>query len=88
MKKHLLPTESLKDMLLRKLSSQTNEDGNFIYPVVDGQDVSEKERTGSNLRQLIEYTTSGGKEKNIDSDLFRDYLIDTMKIPMNVLYHK
>ena len=80
--KKLIKRESFQEMLLRKHSHSTTEDGNFIYP--GSEDVAE--RTGSNLNHLVAYAIHDMKEKPIDYDVFREFLIKTMKIPDQLLY--
>ena len=81
-KKRMIKRESFKQMLLRKLSNTTTEDGNFIYP----GDTDVDERTGTNLHHLLSYGVKEMKEKPIDYDFFRDFLIKNMKIPDQLLY--
>lgn len=81
-KKVMIKSETFQQMLLRKLTDSTNEDGNFIYP--GAEDVAE--RTGSNLNHLIAYALQDMEHKPIDYDVFREFLINTMKIPIELLY--
>ena len=80
--KKAIKSESFQEMLLRKLSHSTTEDGNFIY---DGsEDVDD--RTGSSLHHLVAYAVHDMNEKPIDYDFFHEFLITTMKIPASLLY--
>ena len=82
MKKTMLKRESFQEMLLRKLNKLTTEDGSFIYP--GPEDASE--RTGSDLNSLVAYTVHEANEKPLDYDIFRNFLINNMKIPDHLLY--
>ena len=80
--KKSIKNESFQEMLIRKLSHSTTEDGNFIY---DGsEDVDD--RTGSSLHHLVAYAVHDMKEKPIDYDIFREFLIKTKNIPAPLLY--
>ena len=79
----MMRRESFQQMVLRKLSQSTTEDGDFIYP--GSEDVAE--RTGSNLNHLVAYAMHDMKENPIDYDVFREFLIKTMKIPDQLLYN-
>ena len=83
-KKTMMKRETFQEMLLRKLNHLTTEDGEFIYP--GPEDVSI--RTGSNLNHLVAYAVQKMEEKPIDYDVFRNFLIKSMKIPDHLLYKK
>ena len=76
--------ETLREGLLRRLTPITNEDGDIIYP----GDVDIKQRTGSNLNQLLKYVFDNSGDKPIDTDLFREYLLNVMKVPIYLLNYK
>ena len=76
--------ETLREVLLRRLTPITNEDGDIIYP----GDVDIKQRTGSNLNQLLKYVFDDSGDKPIDTDLFREYLLNVMKVPLYLLNYK
>ena len=76
--------ETLREGLLRRLTPMTNEDGDIIYP----GDVDIKQRTGSNLNQLLKYIFDNFGDKPIDTDLFREYLLNVMKVPIYLLNYK
>ena len=84
MQRHSLQQETLEQMLLRKLQSQTNDDGQFVYP---GQE-SVEERTGSSLIELVAYAMRKIDEKPLDYGLFRDFLVTQLKIPPKLLFVK
>lgn len=69
-------------MIMRKLGNQTNEDGDLIY---EGT-LDEKDRTGSNLKQLVQYAMGRAREKPIDYSVFVHVLTSKLKIPRNLLY--
>lgn len=81
-KKKMIKRESLKQMLIRKLSHSTTEDGNFIYP--GSEDVDD--RTGSSLHHLVAYGVHDMHAKPYDYDIFREFLITKLKIPASLLY--
>ena len=84
MNRHPLKTETVSEILRRKLQKQTNDDGDFIYPGTE----SITERTGSNLNELINYAFGHSKiGKPVDAPLFYDFIINVMKIPSNLLYY-
>ena len=88
MKRHELKTETLTEMLLRKLQKQTNDDGNFIYPGKENGKESIEERTGSNLIELIDYSFGHSNTgKPIDISLFYEFLTKVMFVPSNLLYY-
>jgi hypothetical protein len=76
MEKKSVDKETFCDRLLRRLSHMTDEDGNFVYP----GDSDIYDRTGSGLPDLVNYAFEKTNEKPIDYDLFRDFLINEMKI--------
>lgn len=82
MEKHKLTHETLHEMLLRKLTDLTNDDGDIVYPG-PGDPLT---RTGSNLRELLSYLMAGEGNKCVDVPIIRDILIRDYKIPMSLLY--
>ena len=80
--KKSIKSETFREMLIRKLSHSTTEDGNFIYPGSEDAD----DRTGSNLHHLVAYAVHDMQEKPLDYDIFREFLITKLKIPASLLY--
>ena len=68
--------------MIRKLQAKTNKDGNIIY---DGT-TDENDRTGSNLKLLVQYAMGKQREKPLDYEVFVFHVMQNLKIPKQHLY--
>lgn len=83
MVKQELQQETLEQLLIRKLQSKTNEDGDIIYDGIS----DEKDRTGSNLIQLVQYAVGKQREKPLDYSVFKSQIMKyPLMIPEQQLY--
>ena len=82
MSKQTLQQETLEQLLIRKLQTKTNKDGDFIY---DGTS-DEKDRTGSNLVLLVQYAMGKQREKPLDYQVWKNHVMKSLKVPEQQLY--
>jgi hypothetical protein len=78
MEKKQLTNIPFYDRILQRLQSMTDDDGHFVY---SGDNSDVYDRTGSGLTDLLDYAFERKKEKPIDYDLFREFLVNDLKVP-------